>query len=229
MAGHAGHRPSALSGGQAQRVALARALATDPRACSCSTSRSPRSTSAPAATVRRDLRRHLESFDGMRLLVTHDPVDAYALADRVVVLEAGRVVQSGTLAEVTAHPRSRYVADLVGAQPHRRHARRRHAGDHRRAARASPPAHLDDGPAYVAIRPQAVSLHRHHPEGSARNVWELTVEDVDQLHDRARVALAGVLPIVAEITPGALLELDLRPGDRIWASVKATDIIAYSA
>src|SRR4029079_12009670 len=65
-------------------------------------------------TVRRDLRRHLESFDGMRLMVTHDPLDAYALADRVVVLERGTIVQTGTLAEVTARPRSRYVADLVG-------------------------------------------------------------------------------------------------------------------
>ena len=50
----------------------------------------------------------------MRVLVTHDPVDAYALADRVAILDAGRIVQTGTLAEVTAHPRSRYVADLVG-------------------------------------------------------------------------------------------------------------------
>ena len=82
--------------------------------CCCSTSRWPRSTPAPAATVRRDLRRHLATFDGMRVLVTHDPVDAYALADRVAILDAGRIVQTGTLAEVTAHPRSRYVADLVG-------------------------------------------------------------------------------------------------------------------
>ena len=64
--------------------------------------------------VRRDLRHHLASFDGMRLLVTHDPVDAYALADRVAILDDGRIVQFGTIAEVTAHPRSRYVAELVG-------------------------------------------------------------------------------------------------------------------
>ena len=75
---------------------------------------------APGAAVRRDLRRHLETFDGMRILVTHDPVDAYALADRVAILDAGCVVQTGTLSEVTAHPRSRYVADLVGRQPRRR-------------------------------------------------------------------------------------------------------------
>ena len=89
------------------------ALATDPRLLLLDEPLAALDAGA-RSTVRRDLRRHLESFDGMRLLVTHDPVDAYALADRVVVLEAGGSCRRGTLAEVTAHPRSRYVADLVG-------------------------------------------------------------------------------------------------------------------
>jgi molybdate transport system ATP-binding protein len=227
MADHARHRPRALSGGQAQRVALARALATDPRLLLLDEPLAALDAGA-RGTVRRDLRRHLASFEGMRLLVTHDPVDAYALADRVVVLEAGRVAQSGTLAEVTAHPRSRYVADLVGVN-----LVSGTLTTDTLVTDAGAVVHIaggfDDGPAYVAIRPQAVSLHRHVPEGSPRNVWQLTVDDVDQHADRARVALVGVLPIVAEITPGALLELELRPGDRIWASVKATDIAAYGA
>ncbi len=110
---YADQRPRALSGGQAQRVALARALATSPRLLLLDEPLAALDAGT-RASVRRDLRRHLETFDGMRLLVTHDPVDAYALADRVAILDAGRVVQVGTLAEVTAHPRSRYVADLVG-------------------------------------------------------------------------------------------------------------------
>ena len=104
---HGGHRPPALSGGQAQRVALARALATDPRVLLLDEPLAALDAGS-RSTVRRDLRRHLESFDGMRLMVTHDPVDAYALADRVVVLEAGHVMQQGTLAEVTAQLVSRY-------------------------------------------------------------------------------------------------------------------------
>src|SRR5207249_3701533 len=64
--------------------------------------------------VRRDLKRHLASFDGVRLLVTHDPLEAVALADRLVVIENGKLVQEGTPAEVTERPRSAYVADLVG-------------------------------------------------------------------------------------------------------------------
>jgi molybdate transport system ATP-binding protein len=165
-------------------------------------------------------------------MVTHDPVDAYALADRVVVVEHGRVVQEGTIADVTAHPRSRYVAELVGLNLIEG------------AMRASPdPGTLRvpgggevvvagasiDGPALVVIRPQAVALHRNRPEGSARNVWRLRVDDVDERADRTRVALVGAVPLVAEITFGALHELALRPGEEVWATVKATDITAYPA
>src|SRR5258706_1920085 len=114
LADHASHRPRSLSGGQAQRVALARALATEPRLLLLDEPLSALDAGA-RSDVRRDLRRHLATFDGVRLLVTHDPVDAYALADRVMILEAGRVVQSGTLSEVTARPPSRYIADLIVA------------------------------------------------------------------------------------------------------------------
>ncbi|MEI2704102.1 MAG: ABC transporter ATP-binding protein [Ilumatobacteraceae bacterium] len=113
LADYADQRPRALSGGQAQRAALARALATNPRLLLLDEPLAALDAGTRSG-VRRDLRRHLASFDGMRILVTHDPVDAYALADRVAILDSGRIVQVGTLAEVTAHPRSRYVADLVG-------------------------------------------------------------------------------------------------------------------
>ena len=105
--------PAALSGGQAQRVALARALATEPRVLLLDEPLSALDVTT-RAEIRRELRRHLASFAGIRLLVTHDPIDALALADRLVVLEHGRVVQSGSSLEVTARPRSRYVADFVG-------------------------------------------------------------------------------------------------------------------
>ena len=89
LADHAHHRPRALSGGQAQRVALARALATEPRLLLLDEPLAALDAGT-RGDVRRDLRRHLATFDGVRLLVTHDPVDAYALADRVVILEAGQ-------------------------------------------------------------------------------------------------------------------------------------------
>jgi len=225
LSDHAGHKPSALSGGQAQRVALARALATDPRLLLLDEPLAALDAGS-RGEMRRELRRHLAGFDGMRVLVTHDPIDAYALADRMIVLESGTVVQSGTLADVTAHPRSPYVADLVGinllAGRLAGHVLTTLTGAAIVTASVQP-----DGDAFAAIRPQAISLHLEHPEGSPRNTWECTVSDVDRLADRVRVTLIGPVPLVAEITPAALAALELRPGDPVWAAVKASEVTSY--
>jgi molybdate transport system ATP-binding protein len=226
LADHAGHRPRALSGGQAQRVALARALATEPRLLLLDEPLAALDVGT-RADVRRDLRRHLATFDGVRLLVTHDPVDAYALADRVVILEAGRVMQTGALAEVTAQPRSRYIANLVGVNL------LFGTGSNGALTTATGgkivPADPVHGDAFAVIQPHAVALYPTPPDGSPRNVWEVTVADVDRQADRVRVRLTGAVPLIAEITPAALDDLALQPGDRIWATVKATEITAYPA
>jgi molybdate transport system ATP-binding protein len=222
---HAELRPRQLSGGQAQRVALARALARHPRLLLLDEPLAALDVSV-RGDVRRDLRHHLDSFDGMSVLVTHDPVDAYALADRVVILEQGVITQQGSLTDVTAHPRSPYVAELVGLNLIAGELR-----DHTLTADTGGAvvtgAAIGDGPAFVAVRPQAVALHRHRPEGSARNVWRVVVGDLDVQHDRVRVRLDGDVPLVAEITPAALAELAVRPGEAIWASVKATEVATY--
>jgi molybdate transport system ATP-binding protein len=219
-------RPRELSGGQAQRVALARALATDPRillldeplaALDAGTRRQ----------VRRDLRRYLDGFDGVRLLVTHDAVDAYALADRVAILDHGSVVQSGTISEITAHPRSRYVAELVGTNlitgtitPDGLVT----GGGERLAVVAD-----FTGPAFAIIRPQSITLSRTPVDTSARNTLSGVVDDIDRLGDRVRVGIDAPIHLTAEITARALDNLQLRPGDPIHAAVKATDIDTYPA
>jgi molybdate transport system ATP-binding protein len=223
---HAQHRPRELSGGQAQRVALARALATEPRLLLLDEPLAALDVGT-RGDVRRDLRRHLSTFDGVRLLVTHDPVDAHSLAERVVILEAGHIVQTGTLADVTAQPRSRYIASLVGVNllTGTGHGSTITTGTGGRIVGADPV----DGPAYALIQPHAVALYPLAPEGSPRNVWASTVTDIDRQADRVRVRLDGDVPLVAEITPAALDDLVLRPGDRVWASVKATEIRTYPA
>jgi molybdate transport system ATP-binding protein len=223
---NAGHRPRALSGGQAQRVALARALATGPRLLLLDEPLAALDAGA-RGDVRRDLRRHLTTFDGVRLLVTHDPVDAYALADRVVIMDAGRVVQRGTLADVTAQPRSRYIADLVGVN-----LLTGMAADGMITTATGGrivPADLAQGRTFAVIQPHAIALYPAPPDGSPRNVWATTVAAIDRHTDRVRVRLDGAVPLVAEITPAALDALALRPGDTIWASVKATEITTYPA
>jgi molybdate transport system ATP-binding protein len=226
LAEHAGHRPRQLSGGQAQRVALARALATEPRLLLLDEPLAALDAGT-RDSVRRDLRRHLGTFPGLRLIVTHDPVDAYALTARVAIMEGGRITQAGTLADVTARPRSRYIADLVGVNLLAGHGRDgviTTSGGARIVA-----ADRIDGDALAVIQPHSVALYRSAPEGSPRNAWSATVVDVDRRADRVRVRLAGPLPLVAEITAAALDALDLRPGDTVVATVKATDVTTYAA
>lgn len=221
LSDYASEQPRALSGGQAQRVALARALAADPRLLLLDEPLAALDAGT-RATVRRDLRHHLSSFDGMRLLVTHDPVDAYALADRVAILEDGRVVQTGTLTEVTARPRSRYVADLVGVNLVRGTVSE---GVLRTATAASVViADAAPGESLAVIRPHSVVLTTDAPTSSARNVWRGVIVDIDRLGDRVRVVVDGSMPLTAEITVSALEALQLRPGDAVYSAVKATDI-----
>lgn len=223
---HGRTRPGRLSGGQAQRVALARALATDPTLLLLDEPLAALDVST-RSDIRRSLRNHLQDFPGTRVLVTHDPLDAYALADRVAVLEHGRVAQHGSIAEVTAHPRSRYVAELVGTNLIRGTVT---DGVLATDGGASVVVAADPGPVFAVIRPQAITLSTSRdPGSSARNVWPGVVGDIDRLGDRARVGILGPVPLVAEITTAALDALELRPGDPIFASSKATDISTYPA
>lgn len=218
--------PAELSGGQAQRVALARALATDPRVLLLDEPLAALDV-ATKREVRRELRRHLGDFGGARILVTHDPLDAYALADRIAVLDAGRIVQQGTVAEIAAHPRSRYVADLVGTNLISGTVD--DAG--LRTAAGALVAVVADfvGPAFAVVRPTSVALSARAPDTSARNSFPGTVDDVDRLGDRVRVGVTGPVHLTAEITGAALDRLGLSIGDEVWASVKATDIAVYPA
>ncbi|WP_426570869.1 ABC transporter ATP-binding protein [Aquihabitans sp. McL0605] len=220
---HARSRPRALSGGQAQRVALARALAVEPRLLLLDEPLTALDATARGAT-RRDLRKVLDGFDGVTVVVTHDPIDALTLADDVVVLEEGRVAQAGSLAEVTTRPRTRHVADLLGVNLLRGDA----AGTEVRVDGTV--VHLADhldGPVFVTIAPSAITVHGRAPEGSARNRWAMTVASIEPLGERMRLRLDGPVPLVAEITPVSLVDLRLVPGSEVWVSVKATEVHAY--
>jgi molybdate transport system ATP-binding protein len=221
---HVRARPVALSGGQAQRVALARALAVEPRLLLLDEPLAAVDMQA-RAQLRRDVRRHLASFGGVRLLVTHDPVEAFALADRVIVLERGRIVQTGTPAAVTAHPRSRWVADLAGVNLFRGRAAggRVTLEDGGALVVADPLA----GDVFAVVHPRAVTLLRARPEGSPRNVWRGPIEEIDVVGTVARVRLATTPAIVAEVTMAAVEALGLVPGEDVWVTVKATEIVLY--
>jgi molybdate transport system ATP-binding protein len=217
-------KPGLLSGGQQQRVALARALVNEPRLVLLDEPLAALDVGT-RTELRRDLRAQLASFGGARVLVTHELLDAVALADRLVVLEEGRVAQTGPVEEVAARPRSRYVADLVGVNL------LRGSGTGTEVTLAGGGAVITADPVagdvYVAIRPSSVSVHRARPEGSPRNVWGGRVRGIDLLGDRVRIHVGGEVNVVAEITPAALADLGLHEGSELWASVKATEVDAY--
>ncbi|MEV7024221.1 ABC transporter ATP-binding protein [Kitasatospora sp. NPDC093558] len=226
LADQAASRPGGLSGGQAQRVALARALAVRPRLLLLDEPLAALDART-RLDVRSQLRRHLAEFEAVAVIVTHDPLDAMVLADRLVVIEDGREVQSGTPAEIARRPRTDYIARLVGLNLYQGRA------DGRRVELADGTvlATTEEltGPAFVAFPPSAVTLHRERPDSSARNVWEAKVVGLDLHGDRVRADLAGELPMAADLTPAAVAELDLAPGTTVWASVKATQTHAYPA
>jgi len=219
-------KPGSMSGGQQQRVAMARALVTDPKLLLLDEPLAALDVSTKT-DVRRLLREVLRESVAANVLVTHDLLDAVALGDRMVVIGDGKIVQTGTPAEVTSRPRSRYVADLVGVN-----LLRGTAGGHQvRLPSGGTIVTADevDGDVYVAIQPHAVSLHRAEPEGSPRNVWQGSVNGTDLLGDRVRIHIDGPVPLVAEVTIAAVGELGLRDGVDVFAAVKATEVSTYPA
>jgi molybdate transport system ATP-binding protein len=218
-------RPAQLSGGQAQRVALARALAPEPRLLLLDEPLAALDASTKA-TIRRELKHHLTRFQGITLLVTHDPVDAAALADSVLVIEEGRVVQEGTIPDITARPRSRYVADLVGVNLWRGQAKH---GEVKVGGTSIYAADAGDGDVFALVHPRSVSLYADRPQGSPRNVWQGIATSLDSVGDRVRVRVEGPVALVAEITNAALAELGLVGGEEVWVSFKASEVDVYPA
>lgn len=224
-------RPSDLSGGEAQRVALARALSGDPRLLLLDEPLASLDARA-RAEVRGLLRTVLRSFEGPRLLVTHEPVEAMTLADRIAVLEEGVVTQTGTPAEIREAPRTSYAAELVGQNLFSGRLQHGDGGTGRVVTTEGDivvawPAGLEAGHSVlVLLSPSDVSIHLERPEGSPRNVLEgrITSVSAPAEGDRARIRIGSSPPVVADITIGSLSRMGLREGDHVWASFKAVEV-----
>ena len=224
---HGGVKPRRLSGGQAQRVALARALATNPRLLLLDEPLAALDART-RLDVRAQLRHHLADFEAVAVLVTHDPLDAMVLADHLVVIEDGRIVQEGTPAHIARHPRTDYIAHLVGLNLYRGEAE-----GHTVRLESGPGITTEEdltGPVFVAFPPSAVTLYRDRPTGaSARNLWRCEVAGLETHGNQIRADLTGELPLAADLTTVAAAELDLHPGATVWATVKAAQTHAYPA
>lgn len=232
-------RPHQISGGQAQQVALARALAANPRFLLLDEPLSALDAKT-RLDVRAHLRRHLDQFAGPVLIITHDPLEAMIMADRLLVIENGRVVQQGSPAQVASQPATQYVARLVGLNLY--------AGTLEVATRrvyldaggtftvtlsedvptASAPDEPSTRPVLVGLRPSAITIHTAPPtHSSPRNVWKGTVTGLEQLTDRVRVQVDATPPALVDISAAAVADLALQPGTAVWLSAKATETEAY--
>ena len=217
-------RPSQLSGGQAQRVAIARALATEPRLLLLDEPLSALDVGV-AMTLRLELARRLADHDGVSLLVTHDALDAMTVANRVLVIDDGRVAQEGTPSEVAQRPATDHVARLVGLNV-------------LRGTSSGTTIRLTDGstlvstsPARGEVRacfsPSAVTLTLAEPSGSARNRWPGTVTSLAPHGPAVRVHVRAAGGLIADVTPASAAQLGLAPGVAVWTTVKATEISVY--
>jgi molybdate transport system ATP-binding protein len=242
----ADRKPSQLSGGQAQRVALARALASSPRLLLLDEPLAALDART-RLEIRSELREHLTAFPGPSLVVTHDPLEALVLADQIMVLESGRVVQTGTPSAVARRPATEYVARLMGLNLYTgiltdRATRRvdldsggvlfAAAHDPDDAAGGSgdavPVVPLGGARMLVVLAPSAIAVHPSEPApGSPRNVWPGTITGIELLTDRARLAVEGRPSALVDITPAAVADLRLTTGQQIWLSAKATEVVAY--
>ncbi|PRY16805.1 sulfate/molybdate ABC transporter ATP-binding protein [Kineococcus rhizosphaerae] len=229
LAGFADRRPHELSGGQAQRAAIARALAAEPRLLLLDEPLAALDVSA-APEVRQVLRRVLRGAGRSAVLVTHDPLDALALADRALVVDAGRVVERGPVQEVLARPRSAFGARLAGLVllPGTVTA------DGLRTDDGTVVAGLVHGPVgergVALFSPSAVAVHATDPGGSPRNRWTATVVDVTPRGEVVRLRAAlGAHDVLADLTAAAAAELDLAPGRPVHLAVKATAVQVHPA
>ncbi|MFO6453108.1 MULTISPECIES: sulfate/molybdate ABC transporter ATP-binding protein [unclassified Aeromicrobium] len=219
-------RPRELSGGQAQRVAIARALAVRPDVVLLDEPLAALDMEA-VPEIRRLLRHVLDA--STVVLVTHDPLDALALADRAVIVESGRAVHEGPVRDVLAHPRSAFGAALAGVNlvdGVALGADRIRTADGRELT-GTPTGGLEAGSgATGTFAPSAVAVHREHPSGSPRNVLTGTVTGVEVRGTTCRVEISGWL---ADVTTAAVAELELEPGREVWMSIKATEVHLHPA
>ncbi|MBM7518887.1 sulfate/molybdate ABC transporter ATP-binding protein [Nocardioides nitrophenolicus] len=218
-------RPAQLSGGQAQRVAVARALAAEPRLLLLDEPMAALDV-AVAPALRTLFRRVLA--ERTTVLVTHHVLDALLLADRVVVLDGGRVVEQGATADVLSRPRSGFAARFAGlnlvagtATPD---GVRRGDGVVVHGTPGAPPP-VAGAEAVAVFRPSAVAVHREPPGGSPRNALAVTVTELEPIGDLIRVR-AGDL--AADVTVASAAELELAPGVPVTFAVKATEVDVYA-
>ena len=238
--GLADRKPTELSGGQAQRVALARAMAAEPEVLLLDEPLAGLDVAAAAAT-RPVLRRVLTAGSRAALLITHDLLDVLTLADRVLVLEDGKVAEDGPVGRVLAAPRSGFGARIAGVNLVR--GVLVESGVLRAEPlpglpgvvwHGKPADHLVPGQAAAAVfSPAAVAVFRDQPHGSPRNSVQIRITGLEvngaSVRVRAEEQADGAPGLAADVTPDAVADLGLQLGEQVWFTVKTQAVGLHAA
>ncbi len=226
----AARKPSELSGGEAQRVALARALAVEPRVLLLDEPLSALDLEARPRT-RSLLQQMLQEFDGVRLVITHDPLEALLFADRLVILEGGRIVQSGPADLVRRRPRTPYVAGLSGVTLLRGQLRDVHGTPELSVEGLQlsvPHVDIPRGHEVLAtVPPEAVRLTTAAPGADDGYVLAGEIESVELASHRSLVRLRTRPRLCAAVPTESVSRQGLRPGLHVWAQIDARAIDVY--
>ena len=225
--------PRQLSGGQAQRVALARALAAEPDVLLLDEPMAGLDV-AVATAMRQVLRRVLARDGRSALLVTHDLLDVVTLADRVVVIESGRIVEAGPATAILAAPRSQFGARFAGVNL----VNGRLDGDTTLVTEWGTCWHgmadsslATGSPAVAVFAPSAVAVYREEPHGSPRNTVPVVVAELDGRGPAVRVRSEeqpdGAPGLAADVTAESAAELRLAPGEQVYFVVKSQEVALY--
>ncbi len=219
----ADRKPAQLSGGQAQRVAIARALATQPRLLLLDEPMSALDVGA-APVLRQVLRRVLANRAA--LIVTHEVLDAFVLAQRVIVIDHGRIVESGPTREVLKHPRTAFTARIAGLNMITGEAAGK--GVWRQGGQLIEGIAATDlaagSPAIAVFSPSAVSVFTARPHGSPRNVLPVTITALEPRDEQVRIRADD---LTADVTAPVVAELDLTLGKPVFFSIKANAVAVY--
>ena len=224
----ADRKPAQLSGGQAQRVAVARALAAEPQVLLLDEPLAALDvTAAPA--VRRLLREILRADQRTAVIVTHDLLDALAIANKVIIVEGGRIVESGPVREILTSPRSEFAARIAGVNLISGLVTAPGVLQTNWGATIFGTGETTVGTAAVALfQPAAVSVHLDVPHASPRNVIAATIAEMDLHGNTVRIRGAGQpdgsTGLAADVTAAAVADLDLTPGQQVYFVVKAQEV-----
>ncbi len=250
-------RATQLSGGQQQRVAIARALALQPQLLLLDEPLAALDVQT-RREVRQELRHILADITITTVLVTHQYLEALLFGQSILVLDSGQIIQQGSQQDMLLHPRSAYIAELVGMNFFRGHVAHVEAnalctiklqnGKHPLEVMAA----LEDNfqasripeigeEAYVVVDARSITLYQNPPDSSARNVFRGEIVQILRLDTptgregrydgRVRVSILldnTMPPLTAEITDASAVRMELREGKAIYAAFKATEARAYS-